>query len=93
MGPQFKPYVSAYTTDPDTVVNGQALLSAIYVNTAPSHAVEIKDGSTVKYAIPANTGAGTQIFFSPDLFETSLVVDWNASASAGNITLSCAPNH
>lgn len=93
MGPQFIPYVSAYTTDPDTVVNGPALLSAIYVNVAPSHDVLIKNGSTTVFTIPANTGVGTQFFFSPDLFGTSLIVDWNASASAGSITVSYAPNH
>lgn len=79
------------SVDSTTVFNGPCLLVGIYVNTASSaHAVQIKDGSTLKMTIPSSKAAGTEIRGWDAEFSNTLVVVPNASAT-GNITVFYIP--
>ena len=69
-----------------------ALLFGVYVNTTLSaHALQLRDGTTtagtLKVTIPASAAAGTMYTFPGIKFNTGIFVDWNASVSAGDITV------
>lgn len=70
-----------------TVVSGSARLYGIYVNTVLSaQACPIEDNTTAIITLPASLAAGTLLEFPGVLFQTSLVVDPDDSAT-GNITV------
>lgn len=85
----FKPSAQIpYTTDPAEIYVGAGKLRGVYINTTLSaHTVVIKDDTTAMFTIPASSPAGQFIPFGDAEFLTNLTVDWDASMSAGNITL------
>ena len=69
-----------------TVVNGQCVVRGIFVNTRPSYALPIKDGSTTVFTVPAAVSDGEWIPLGDAHFRTSLVVDPD-NADVGSITI------
>lgn len=81
------PAVVSIGDDSTTVYTGRCFLYGIYVNTVLSaHALPIKNGSTTLVTLPASAAAGAHYNFPGILFDTSLIVDPDDTAS-GNITL------
>jgi len=87
----WKPFAVDITTDSKTVTGTAALVKGIYINTTFSaHTVNISNGSTVVFIIPASSSAGTVIDFGGEagvLFDTNVIVDPDDSATAGNLTI------
>lgn len=76
---------------PTTIHNGPALLLGIYVNTVLSaHTVLLKDGTAARITLPASLAAGSEKDFKGARFETSLVIQPNAS-STGEIVVFYRP--
>lgn len=78
--------------DNSTIVHtGKVLLRSIHVNTVLSaHPVPILDDVSAAFTIPASTAAGSTFHFGDVIFNTSIIVDPNDSAT-GNITLVYKP--
>lgn len=86
-----KPAVVNVEDNSTTVYAGKCYLFGVYVNTALSdHALEIKNGTTTLVTIPAEAAAGSHFSFPGILFDTSLIVDPDNSAT-GSITVAYAP--
>jgi hypothetical protein len=67
---------------PTTIHSGPALLFGIYVNTVLSaHTVELKDGTGTRITLPASLAAGSERCFYGARFETSLIIQPNASST------------
>lgn len=75
------------STDSTTVHTGSALIRGAYVSEQLSaQDVNILDGATTVFVIPASTFAGTWIPFGDVHFTTSIIVDPDNSAT-GSITV------
>lgn len=65
-----------------TLIDVPVKLVGIYVTVSlNSHPVAIKNGSTVKKRVPANTAAGSQISGENVLYDTNLIIEPNASGT------------
>ena len=74
-------------TNSTTVVADQCIVRGLYVNeTLSGQDLEIKDGATAVFTIPAFTTIGTWMPLGDVHFTTSLVVDPDDSAT-GSITV------
>jgi hypothetical protein len=67
---------------PTTIHDGPALLFGVYVNTVLSaHTVLLKDATDSKITLPASLAAGSNLNFYGARFETSLIIQPNASST------------
>ena len=73
-----------------TVTTRRAMLRAVYVNTAPSAAVVIKDGSDTAFTIPSGVAAGQTIAFGDVVLSGGIVIDPD-DAATGSITVIYKP--
>jgi hypothetical protein len=90
-GEEFYPSVVDISTDSTTVYGDPVILRGCYVNTTLSaHDLPIKNGSTTVFTIPANTLSGTALPFYDVVFDTSLVIDPDNSAT-GSVTFIYKP--
>lgn len=77
--------------DSTTVTTNACIVRGVYVNTVlSSHECPIKDDTTTKFTLPAALAAGTFVPFGDTMFNTSLVVDPDDSAT-GDITVIYKP--
>lgn len=70
------------TTDSQVIYNGPCVLKAIHINTTISaHAVDINNGGTGVFKIPASATQGTRFDFDETEFLTNLTIDPDNSAT------------
>lgn len=89
MAENWTPKVIDLATDISTVSTTPVILRGYHINTTLSaHAVNINDGATTIFIIPASSAAGTIVEFASDegvIFATNLIADPD-DAGTGNIT-------
>lgn len=76
----------ALTTDTTTVYTGKCQVRGIFINSAPTLAVAIKDGATTKFTIGPDHSLGFHALGDCE-FLTSLVVDPDNAETDGSVTL------
>lgn len=86
-GAEFLPEKVDFSGVDVDVTEGPALIRGIYVNQSLSaHDCTIKDGTTDKFIIPANTPKGSELVFMDAFFQSKIVVAPDAAAT-GSITV------
>ena len=90
--PEFIYGTADHANDPVTVTTA-CILRQIHITESPSHSISIKDGTTEVFVVPAGSGVGTKIDYGDVRFETSFIVDFDASATTGTITAVYKVNH
>lgn len=73
-----------------TVTTRRAMLRGVYINTAPSAAVIVANGSSTVFTIPSGIAAGQTLAFGDVVFDSGIVIDPD-DAATGSITVIYKP--
>ncbi len=73
-----------------TVTTRRAMLRAVYINTAPSGACVVGNGSTTVFTIPSGIAAGQTLAFGDVVFDSGIVID-PGDSDTGSITVIYKP--